>query len=400
MAEVGDRTLKPNRALEYIIDHFSAVKNYIVSGQSGKWQAGQQANDSNANLLPESQCTITDTQSVITTPHSMVTPPKSKCAQSALTSSSSTSSCSTNQQVHCSQPSELPSEEPVVHSTATATGQVEAAPPEAGPSSSSVSRNTKVLCPVCQLEFKQSSINTHLDTCLRNKATSLSPVRVARKPMPKLVYNLLKDKDLRDRLKKLGLSHHGDKMTLANRHRRFTCLYNSECDAPNPRSMAELIAQLESEEAGQKKKLPEDKKVKQEDDIEVRNSKYLQQNKDHYHKLIEEIRNRTPAKPLVQKTDDDPDVEIIPTPKKLPVIVEEISLLDDDDDGSIGTSQGACQMSQKLVSHSSPNKVPWQRNLLTPPVSSLKKKLRLEDSDSEEEHEHEDRRMVSIRRRI
>lgn len=42
-----------------------------------------------------------------------------------------------------------------------------------------------------------------------------------RKPLPKLVYTLLSEKQMRQRLKDIGLSVQGDKQALVNRHRRY-----------------------------------------------------------------------------------------------------------------------------------------------------------------------------------
>ncbi len=48
--------------------------------------------------------------------------------------------------------------------------------------------------------------------------------------MQKLVYHLLKESELRKRLKEKGLDAKGDKRTLIARHQRFAALWNSQCD--------------------------------------------------------------------------------------------------------------------------------------------------------------------------
>lgn len=57
-----------------------------------------------------------------------------------------------------------------------------------------------------------------------------------RKLLPKLVYSLLSDRDLRKRLKEHGLSTQGTKQQLIKRHQEFVHMYNSECDSLNPKS--------------------------------------------------------------------------------------------------------------------------------------------------------------------
>lgn len=57
-----------------------------------------------------------------------------------------------------------------------------------------------------------------------------------RKPMPKVVYNLLSDRDLKKKLKEHGLSSHGSRQQLIKRHQEFVHVYNAQCDSLNPKS--------------------------------------------------------------------------------------------------------------------------------------------------------------------
>lgn len=75
-----------------------------------------------------------------------------------------------------------------------------------------------VQCPVCQKEFDGKLINTHIDSCLKTSSSSgasLSSGTSAktdpcRKPLPKLVYSIMKDSEIRSRLKTLNLSTKGN----------------------------------------------------------------------------------------------------------------------------------------------------------------------------------------------
>ncbi|CAG0878553.1 unnamed protein product [Darwinula stevensoni] len=123
-----------------------------------------------------------------------------------------------------------------------------------------------VTCPVCSVPVPSKNINLHLDNCLKRQEASNNLVLInkmgvvywatiegkedeKRKPMPKLVYRLLPDKELRKRLHDLGLSDKGDRKALINRHHRFTLLYNSECDKLNPKSVQQIVAEVEREES-------------------------------------------------------------------------------------------------------------------------------------------------------
>ncbi|XP_013392094.1 uncharacterized protein LOC106160123 [Lingula anatina] len=106
-------------------------------------------------------------------------------------------------------------------------------------------------CPVCGVAIKQRNINLHLDQCL-NRSEKKEALRSSkpqkRKPMAKLVYNLMSDKDIRKKLKDIGLPSQGDRQTLIKRHHEFTMLYNSQCDSLNPKSAQEIIKDMERHE--------------------------------------------------------------------------------------------------------------------------------------------------------
>lgn len=57
-----------------------------------------------------------------------------------------------------------------------------------------------------------------------------------RRPMGKLVYNLLSMPELKRRLKECHLSLQGSRDQLIKRHQTFVHIYNAECDSLNPKS--------------------------------------------------------------------------------------------------------------------------------------------------------------------
>ncbi|XP_043298048.1 E3 ubiquitin-protein ligase RAD18 isoform X2 [Cervus elaphus] len=119
----------------------------------------------------------------------------------------------------------------------SAPGSSEDCVPET-PSTSALKQVTKVDCPVCGVNIPENHINKHLDSCLsrEEKKESLRSSVHKRKPLPKTVYNLLSDRDLKKKLKQHGLSVHGNKQQLIKRHQEFVHMYNAQCDALHPKS--------------------------------------------------------------------------------------------------------------------------------------------------------------------
>uniref|UniRef100_A0A1B6J0R1 RING-type E3 ubiquitin transferase n=1 Tax=Homalodisca liturata TaxID=320908 RepID=A0A1B6J0R1_9HEMI len=64
-----------------------------------------------------------------------------------------------------------------------------------------------VPCPVCAVNIPERNINTHLDNCLANvdKPPVKSPVKARQKrnPLPKMVWSLMPEKDLRKKIERL-----------------------------------------------------------------------------------------------------------------------------------------------------------------------------------------------------
>ncbi|NWW40738.1 RAD18 ligase, partial [Panurus biarmicus] len=118
------------------------------------------------------------------------------------------------------------------------------------PSTSVVKGDKKVECPVCEVAILEQYINKHLDSCLtrEEKKDSLRSSAHKRKLMSKVVYNLLSDRELRKKLKEHGLSTSGSRQQLIRRHQEFVHMYNAQCDSLNPKSVAEVVKELEKNE--------------------------------------------------------------------------------------------------------------------------------------------------------
>ncbi|XP_066594586.1 E3 ubiquitin-protein ligase RAD18-like isoform X2 [Prorops nasuta] len=157
-----------------------------------------------------------------------------------------------------------------------------------------------VSCPVCKVDVAETHINKHLDDCLKRESGEFKPAKKIekRKPLPKLVVSLMKDPELRKKLKELGLSSLGDRKTLEMRLQRYIVLFNSECDKDNPRPVSELIKSCEDEEIIEKKvqktsiinKLKVTRNTK-DNVIDEARKQYLATNKDSFQNLIRNLKN-------------------------------------------------------------------------------------------------------------
>ena len=64
-----------------------------------------------------------------------------------------------------------------------------------------------------------------------NSAAKIRRLQPKMKPVQKVVYHLLKESELKKRLRDEGLDAKGDKKTLIQRHQRFAVLWNAQCQA-------------------------------------------------------------------------------------------------------------------------------------------------------------------------
>ncbi|XP_031550162.1 E3 ubiquitin-protein ligase RAD18-like [Actinia tenebrosa] len=204
-----------------------------------------------------------------------------------------------------------------------------------------------VECPVCGEMISSNTVNSHLDLCLisgekksslrsRKKATDTklkqepvaaslsrkSPVRLAssstekkvtekiagankfipagpkRKPIPGIVYAILSEKQLKQKLKEWKLSTQGDRKTLIKRHQDFVVAYNAQCDSVNPKPVSAIVKELENKEKRNTKLLkatstvPNLNRDATEEQVEKVHKQYLQENKGQFEKLIDEIKER------------------------------------------------------------------------------------------------------------
>ncbi|XP_072203393.1 E3 ubiquitin-protein ligase RAD18 isoform X2 [Excalfactoria chinensis] len=170
------------------------------------------------------------------------------------------------------------------------------------PSTSVVKVVNKVDCPVCGVAIPEEYINKHLDSCLsrEEKKDCLRSSAHKRKPMPKVVYNLLSDRDLKKKLKEHGLSSRGSRQQLIKRHQEFVHVYNAQCDSLNPKSVAEIVKELEKNEKIRVQlelsKSGENSltftKDQTEQEIDEIHTSYRNKHRSEFQFLVDQVKNR------------------------------------------------------------------------------------------------------------
>ncbi|NXH73421.1 RAD18 ligase, partial [Hydrobates tethys] len=188
----------------------------------------------------------------------------------------------------------------------------------------------KVDCPVCEVAIPQQYINKHLDSCLtrEEKKDSLRSSAHKRKPMPKVVYNLLSDRDLKKKLKEHGLSTHGTRQQLIKRHQELVHMYNAQCDSLNPKSVAEVVKELEKNEKIRVQlefnKTGENSltftKDQTEEEIDEIHANYRNKHRSEFQFLVDQVNNRW-KKSGKRKTESAQNKEEV-TVKELPAATE------------------------------------------------------------------------------
>lgn len=159
----------------------------------------------------------------------------------------------------------------------------------------------KVECPVCSVSVPQQFINKHLDMCLtrgEKKESLRSSLDKTRRPMTKVVYNLLSMHELKRRLKECHLSTQGSRDQLIKRHQEFVHIYNAQCDSLNPKSAEDIAKELEANEKirnqlqGKAKPVMVFAKNQPEKEIDEMHSNYRKQHSSDFSRLIAQVRGR------------------------------------------------------------------------------------------------------------
>lgn len=191
-------------------------------------------------------------------------------------------------------------------------------------------RDVEVECPICGNFVKESTINSHIDNnCFippkpsstlrlegmrpsRNSSfTTSAPVR-----LPFLSYSGMKEPALKKKLADLGIPSWGTKLDLQKRHKAWLSIWNSNCDAKNPRPMYALLSDLDEWERTQGASAPRSSTTLSMGSV-IKNENFdgtgwRMQHADNFKDLIEKARKSRPA----------------PTPTKNSTSMEGLSSLD------------------------------------------------------------------------
>ncbi|XP_075893168.1 E3 ubiquitin-protein ligase RAD18 isoform X2 [Nelusetta ayraudi] len=159
----------------------------------------------------------------------------------------------------------------------------------------------KVECPVCSVSVPNQFINKHLDCCLTSgekKESLRSSIGKTRRPMAKLVYNLLSMQELKRRLKECHLSAHGSRDQMIRRHQEFLHIYNAQCDSLSPKSAEDIAKDVEANEKirsrlqGKTKPVMVFSKNQSEEQIDEMHSNYRKKHSSDFSRLIAQVRGR------------------------------------------------------------------------------------------------------------
>uniref|UniRef100_A0A8C6WYZ7 RAD18 E3 ubiquitin protein ligase n=1 Tax=Neogobius melanostomus TaxID=47308 RepID=A0A8C6WYZ7_9GOBI len=116
--------------------------------------------------------------------------------------------------------------------------------------------SVKVLLPVKQekiASFYEGGESAHSSSMTKDvkpviKGSFSVALGKSRRPMAKLVYNLLSLQELKRRLKDCHLSVQGTRDQLIKRHQEFIHVYNAQCDSLNPKSAEDIAKEVEANE--------------------------------------------------------------------------------------------------------------------------------------------------------
>ncbi|KAI9053029.1 hypothetical protein LZ554_003299 [Drepanopeziza brunnea f. sp. 'monogermtubi'] len=126
-----------------------------------------------------------------------------------------------------------------------------------------------VLCPICQKEVKEASINSHIDRgCMdeprrpvsssnSKKGPAQNPFSVSDGPgkrperLAQINFSMMKETALRKKLVDAGINASGNKPLLERRYTEWVTLWNADCDATKPRGKFALKRDLETWERTQ-----------------------------------------------------------------------------------------------------------------------------------------------------
>ena len=103
-------------------------------------------------------------------------------------------------------------------------------------------------CEVCKVEIPTKNLNLHTEKCRKSAKVGMkkesSFIRKRPPPLPKLVYSLLKETELKKKCKEFGLNPKGDRKLLESRLKKYTLLYNTELMLENPKSQLQIAMQV------------------------------------------------------------------------------------------------------------------------------------------------------------
>ncbi|KAI5822318.1 hypothetical protein K523DRAFT_257174 [Schizophyllum commune Tattone D] len=186
-------------------------------------------------------------------------------------------------------------------------------------------------CPVCHKLVKFKNVNSHIDSNCKRLILTSKPIKASTStssssnafsklmpsgksrgkhkeddndaPLPKVSYDTLKDKKIRELLAEEKLPTTGDRATCVERHKKWVMIFNGNLDrsASNRKSRAQLVKELKNWEETIK---PKSSKKPAVENAEA----YVRNHNDDFKRLVEQARASRPKKERDSTQDPQPEV--------------------------------------------------------------------------------------------
>ncbi|QSZ28721.1 hypothetical protein DSL72_003223 [Monilinia vaccinii-corymbosi] len=204
-------------------------------------------------------------------------------------------------------------------------------------------------CPVCNRRMTAKSVEAHIESCLAEAQTipqstntlskpSFPSTKPAKRPdrLPVVNFSLIKDQALRKKLLDLGISAAGGREMMRKRLTEYTTIWNANCDAKNPRGVAQLKRDLESWERTLGSRAPQPSPlsahIKHKD---FDGKAWSSEHRDNFKDLIVQARQKKNKQPI--ETEDNEAAFTMKTPVSSQTL-QGLSISDDAVDKQEGAS--------------------------------------------------------------
>ena len=200
-------------------------------------------------------------------------------------------------------------------------------------------------CPICAESFLVEHMNFHIDDCLKRPNKKQEEKKCELIKMP--IFYVMKDSELKRRLRDEGIEFRGDRKILETRLKEFITLWNSTRDDDEPPSRDAVLKYLKRQESFKAKTQNSVSKFFQfggkEDQsiIDSKKEEYLKEHKQQFSELIARAKEkRRQASSTVTNNNKTPEIQD-GTPQKNTLAMDEMNKKTDNDNNKTPTIQGS-----------------------------------------------------------